>query len=62
MNILSYIIIIILILLQLSLLINGFNNNMKYNSKYRYSNNNMKCNAMIELQTGQFDKEVLKRY
>ena len=31
-------------------------------TNYNQVNNNIKCYAMIELQTGEFDKEVIQRY
>ena len=57
--------IVLIIFLQLCLSIYGFQLN-RYKSSSSItpsrSNNIMICKAMIELQIGEFDKEVIQRY
>ena len=50
---------IIFIILQLVPSVHGFtNNHLKVNNKYR-SNDMMKCKALIDLQTGEFENVVI---
>jgi len=57
----STIIIVLLVLQILSSSVYAFKVNHSIR-RYNQVNSNIKCYAMIELQTGEFDKEVIQRY